>query len=125
MQSRAPAPRISDHPDDARLPLIPDGPRNALLVAAARGLLRAGQLWRVNFSVAGQLAGGRGLVPLLGGVGWEHLRMREVWLFHLLEWAMSVRGGAVVDVGVNVGQTVLKVRMARPDREYVGFEPNP
>lgn len=35
------------------------------------------------------------------------------------------RSGAFVDVGVNVGQTLLKVKTLRPPICYVGFEPNP
>ena len=116
---------ISTHPDDVRVPLNPADVGNLLRVAVARGLLRAGHLWRVNFSIAGDLAGQTVRVPLVAGLGWEHLRMREVWLFHFLQWALDQRAGAVVDVGVNVGQTLLKVKAAAPGRTYVGFEPNP
>jgi FkbM family methyltransferase len=37
----------------------------------------------------------------------------------------ELRKGAVVDVGVNLGQTLLKVKAIDPEREYIGFEPNP
>lgn len=33
--------------------------------------------------------------------------------------------GDFVDVGVNIGQTLLAVRAVAPDMPYVGFEPNP
>src|SRR6185312_3881029 len=37
----------------------------------------------------------------------------------------ALRPGAFLDVGVNVGQTLLKVKVLDPDRPYVGFEINP
>jgi FkbM family methyltransferase len=45
---------------------------------------------------------------------------------HLLEAfrrAMAARSGAVIDVGVNTGQTLLKLLAIDPSRRYVGFEP--
>ena len=45
---------------------------------------------------------------------------------HLLEpfrRAMAARPGAVIDVGVNTGQTLLKLLAIDPTRRYVGFEP--
>lgn len=49
---------------------------------------------------------------------------REPWLDDVLAAALRFRRGAFVDVGVNVGQTLLKVASMDPDRQYVGFEPN-
>ena len=36
---------------------------------------------------------------------------------------MAARPGAVIDVGVNTGQTLLKLLAIDPTRRYVGFEP--
>jgi FkbM family methyltransferase len=38
---------------------------------------------------------------------------------------MAIRKGKFVDVGVNIGQTLLKVKSIDPEIAYVGFEPNP
>ncbi|WP_162806727.1 FkbM family methyltransferase [Sphingosinicella terrae] len=43
----------------------------------------------------------------------------------LLEKLLSKRPGAFVDVGANLGQTMLKVCSIDKKRSYVGFEPNP
>jgi FkbM family methyltransferase len=112
-------------PRERQLLFQPDGPINRMLTTLAHALHRRGQLWRANFTVSGRLAGRPLRVPLLFGAGWEHLRMRELWLFRALEEVMQQRPGAVVDVGVNVGHTLIKVKTADPDRDYVGFEPNP
>jgi FkbM family methyltransferase len=110
---------------EPELPFEPSGVKNAALTAAARWLYRRGWLWRANFAVAGEVGGRPLRVPFRFGSGWEHLRMREVWLFHALERVMRERAGALIDVGVNVGHTLVKVKTADPAREYIGFEPNP
>lgn len=112
-------------PRDKALPFEPDGFVNRALTATAHALHRAGALWRANFTVTGHLGGRRLRVPLQYGAGWEHLRMREVWLFRGIERLLRDRPGAFVDVGVNVGHTLVKVKAVDPARQYVGFEPNP
>jgi FkbM family methyltransferase len=112
-------------PRDKELPFQPNGIVNRMLTAAAKALNRRGSLWRANFTVTGSLAGRELRVPLQFGTGWEHLRMREVWLFNSMQRLLVGRHGAFVDVGVNVGHTLVKVKAIDPAREYVGFEPNP
>jgi FkbM family methyltransferase len=109
---------------ESQLPFQAEGVVNRALTAAARALHRRGVLWRANFTVAGQLADRPLRVPLQFGAGWEHLRMAEVWLFRGLERVMRGRPGAFVDVGVNNGHTLVKLKAVDPAREYIGFEPN-
>src|SRR3989337_2280103 len=97
-------------PRDTQLPFQPEGLVNRTLTAVARTLHRRGILWRANFTVAGRLGGRPLRVPLQFGAGWEHLRMTEVWLFHGIERIMRDRPGAFIDVGVNVGHTLIKVK---------------
>jgi FkbM family methyltransferase len=52
---------------------------------------------------------------------WE----QEGWLNGPLGRLLESADGAFVDVGVNLGQTLLKARTLRPGVRYVGFEPNP
>jgi FkbM family methyltransferase len=112
-------------PRDKPMPFEPRGLVHRALTATARAMHRRGILWRANFTVAGQIAGRPVRVPLEYGAGWEHLAMREAWLFRGIERLLPGRPGAFIDVGVNVGHTLLKVKVADPDRPYVGFEPNP
>ncbi len=112
-------------PRDQPLPFEPDGFVNRTLTATARVMHRRGVLWRANFTIAGRIAGRPVKVPLEYGAGWEHLAMREAWLFRGIKQLLPDRPGAFIDVGVNVGHTLLKVKVADPDRRYVGFEPNP
>jgi FkbM family methyltransferase len=112
-------------PREIQLPFEAEGAVNRALTWAARVMHRRGLLWRANFTVAGRLAGRPLKVPLQFGAGWEHLRMGEVWLYQAMRRVLLDRPGAFIDVGVNVGHTLIKVKAIDPDREYIGFEPNP
>ena len=52
-------------------------------------------------------------------------RPTEPWMTDLLRQLMPSREGLFVDVGVNIGQTLVKVKQVDPERAYLGFEPNP
>lgn len=43
----------------------------------------------------------------------------------LLTDLIPLKNGAFIDVGVNVGQTLIKLRTVTTTMKYVGFEPNP
>ena len=53
------------------------------------------------------------------------IRLSEPWMPRLVEGLFRLRRGAFVDVGVNLGQTLLIVAAIDSDRSYIGFEPNP
>ncbi len=61
-------------------------------------------------------------VPSIRGVTCE---VSEPWMISLLGKVLQGQNGAFLDVGVNVGQTLVKVKALDPNREYIGFEPNP
>jgi FkbM family methyltransferase len=88
-------------------------------------LARSGQLWRVNFSVAAAIAGRRVRIPVLFGQGPQNLALLEPGIFEALKKILAMRPGAVFDVGVNAGQTLLKIKALDWTREYVGFEISP
>ncbi|HMC96668.1 MAG TPA: FkbM family methyltransferase [Flavobacteriales bacterium] len=90
-----------------------------------RVLRRTGLLTRFNFSVRARIAGRRIAVPIREGIGMTLLVQDEPWMHPLLEGLLAQFPGIFVDVGVNVGQTLCKVKLIAPQRSYVGFEPNP
>lgn len=47
----------------------------------------------------------------------------EPFMTKVLERALAAKGGAFIDIGVNVGQTLIKVLAIDSKRTYVGFEP--
>jgi FkbM family methyltransferase len=86
------------------------------------------QLWRVNLSVPTQIAGQVVRIPILLGNGLQNLDIdssSEPWLMESLRRLFARRAGAFVDVGVNIGQTLIKAKALDRRRPYYGFEPNP
>lgn len=51
-------------------------------------------------------------------------RVSEPWVLDLLQVLLEETEGAFLDVGVNLGQILVKTKVAEPQRRYVGFEPN-
>lgn len=64
-------------------------------------------------------------VPILGGVGTANLFEIESYQADVLALLQGFVERGFVDVGVNVGQTLLCLKKAVPHAPYVGFEPNP
>ncbi|MDC1142879.1 FkbM family methyltransferase [Planctomycetota bacterium] len=48
----------------------------------------------------------------------------EPWLAPLVRKLLAGRDGCIVDVGANVGQTLLMCKAVAPERAYFGFEPS-
>jgi len=89
-------------------------------------LLRFNTINRLlNVTVAQKLGTSTFRLPVTGGIGLNNLEPREAWLDQVISVLLAHRRGAFIDVGVNVGQTMLKVKQAAPEAPYVGFEPNP
>jgi FkbM family methyltransferase len=82
-------------------------------------------LWRVNVSIRGTFESTPVIVPLIFGNGPQELEIGEAWLLGVMRRLFTLQTGAFVDVGMNLGQTLLKVKLLDPSREYIGFEPNP
>jgi len=80
-----------------------------------------------NFTLTGVVNSARVRVPVVAGLGmmpvplWE----QEPWLNRTIATLLAESSGAFVDVGVNLGQTLIKVKTLQADRAYIGFEPNP
>ncbi|WDQ15654.1 FkbM family methyltransferase [Rhodopirellula sp. P2] len=66
--------------------------------------------------------------PIRGDLGWGHLGDAESWMTDLLSslkiYFQSKQDHCFVDVGVNIGQTLVKQQTVTPGGAYVGFEPN-
>jgi FkbM family methyltransferase len=75
-----------------------------------------------------EINGRRFSVPIWGEIGTGNLEPSELWMLFLLEKLQHLirnDGGMFVDVGINLGQTLLKLRSVLPEFKYVGFDPNP
>lgn len=65
-------------------------------------------------------------IPLIGNLGYIHLSDHEDWMIKILERILNKStNGYFVDVGANLGQTLVKVKSIRHNINYLGFEPSP
>lgn len=62
--------------------------------------------------------------PVIYGMGRGYAIPKEVWMGQCLKAFVESKKGCVIDVGVNVGVYLVKLKAITDDVEYFGFEPN-
>ena len=77
---------------------------------------------KINFSHQTSINGTKITIPSINGVRCPNT---EKWLNKLLANLLESQKGVFLDVGVNIGQTLIKIKSIDASREYIGFEPNP
>jgi FkbM family methyltransferase len=126
MKDPLPPQRLSDRdPEATRINVLGSGLGASLKARLLKGLARSPLSWRMNFSVDARVGDHSLKIPIMLGRGYQNLQIGEAWLFRAFAKVLDRREGAFVDVGVNLGQTLIKVKLIDPQREYYGFEPNP
>ena len=61
-------------------------------------------------------------IPVINELGLDNLALSELWMSSILEKIIAIKDGTFIDIGVNTGQTLLKVKSLKPDIKYIGFE---
>jgi len=91
-----------------------------------RGLSKLRLLNKLNLESSLNVNGKTFKIPILKSNGWDNLMDGERWMSEVLRKLLEQKASAsFIDVGANVGQTLIKVKSIRPDIDYIGFEPNP
>lgn len=85
---------------------------------------KLGLLGFLNLSVKRRFNKVRFRIPIIAKTGLYNYYMSELWMIDLLKRLMPIVEGGFIDVGVNIGQTLIKLKSVDWDRPYVGFEPN-
>jgi FkbM family methyltransferase len=80
---------------------------------------------KINFTWTVKLDGKKVKVPIIRRLGTSNLTVPEAWMIDLFKNILKAKKGAFLDVGVNLGQSLIKLKCVAPDMEYIGFEPNP
>ncbi len=62
-------------------------------------------------------------IPIIRKIGF--VVSSELWMIPIIEKIISFKKGSFIDIGVNLGQTLIKVKSIETDIKYIGFEPNP
>ncbi len=64
-------------------------------------------------------------IPLLQGIGITNINIKETWFTHLLtELEKKFVNIIFIDIGANIGQTLLQIKSLNQNWNYMGFEPN-
>jgi FkbM family methyltransferase len=91
-----------------------------------RVLNRTGLLNHLNLTLFCKVNGTDFKIPLMGHTGFDIFFEKESWMGSMVKRLLDIRPyDAFVDVGVNLGQTMLTVKSINKDIPYFGFEPNP
>jgi len=80
---------------------------------------------RFNFSLTYKTKNKKFIIPVINSVGYQLYGGSEKWATDLYEKLININPGTFVDVGANLGQTLLKIASINKEIPYVGFEPNP
>jgi FkbM family methyltransferase len=64
-------------------------------------------------------------LPVFAATDFTNVFWVPTWKTDVIKRLVSADEGAFIDVGANVGQTVLDVLSSHPTVQYIGFEPNP
>lgn len=90
-------------------------------------LNRFGLIKLFNFCIATSVNNTIIRIPIIKGVGLGNYYGVEPAMIQLLEYILkkNKKEGAFYDVGVNLGQTLIKLKSVSAEIEYLGFEPNP
>ena len=93
---------------------------------ACRSLAKLNLLQHLSFNLSQKFGAQKFRVPVIDGIGYHNLiPVREEWMDTIIQKLFSIRNGCVIDVGVNLGQTLLKIASFNTNINYYGFEPNP
>lgn len=76
-----------------------------------------------NFNIRRKLNGRKVIVPVRSGI--KVTISGEKWLSGILKILFNHSDGTFLDIGANLGQTLIKVKTIDPYRNYIGLEPNP
>lgn len=65
------------------------------------------------------------MIPVMHSLGFGNLKPSELWMCDVLEKLIPLKRGLFIDIGVNLGQTLVKLKLVDRSIDYMGFDPNP
>lgn len=89
-------------------------------------LRRLNLLCVFNFNLSKTVNGVIFKIPFIRGIGINNYVINSDWLDSIiLKFIKNDPNDTFIDVGTNIGQTLIKARSLKPNISYIGFEPNP
>lgn len=79
-----------------------------------------------NYNLKTEINGRKYTVPIIRNIGYDNkFLMDGLWKSRFFSNILVKKPGDFIDVGANIGQTLLSLRSVNEDARYIGFEPNP
>lgn len=97
---------------------------NKLDVYYLKILRRIGLLDKLNLVCKSKYNNFKLKIPVQNRIGLPNMMLKSGWLDALIDLYVINDNKTFVDVGVNIGQTMLRLRTKSLDIKYIGFEPN-
>ncbi len=88
-------------------------------------LLKTKLLNYINITARKRLGEKKFKIPIIKGIGLVNMSVSEKWMIELIDNLLKIKNGVFIDAGVNLGQSLLKLKSVNPSVRYIGFEPNP
>lgn len=97
-----------------------------MILIFLRLLNKIGILKFLIFNIRTEVYSNTFSIPIIKGIGIKNIKSTESWMVGLLHKLIPlVEDKTFIDVGVNIGQTLLKLKSVSQKMNYIGFEPNP
>jgi FkbM family methyltransferase len=91
-----------------------------------KAMFSIGALKSFNFTLTKKHGNRTFRIPVINCAGFSNLATAyEPWFDKFLRAVLDVPDAVMIDVGVNIGQTIIKTASFKKDIRYLGFEPNP
>lgn len=97
-------------------------PKHPLKEMLKKLIKKTGLLNYINFTKIIKINNQKIKIPVILGLSFN---LTENWMISLLSNLLRDNKGTFIDIGVNLGKTLIKVKGIESTRKYIGFEPNP
>ncbi len=77
-----------------------------------------------NFNLKLRINDKKFIIPIIDDIGYFNCSISEPWMIDVFKILIPIEKNLFVDVGVNIGQTLLKLKSISSEINYLGFEPN-
>lgn len=96
-----------------------------LLSSLGLGKLTKKTAAKINFNLKRSYFGKKFIIPIINNLGYDNLVLYDgLWKKDFFENLLKFKDGMFLDIGVNIGQTLILLRSFNDKIKYIGFEPN-
>jgi FkbM family methyltransferase len=95
------------------------------VLPVCKRVIKQNILTKINVNIRKKINRRVYTIPIIHSLGLFHLLNEEKWMIEVLKEVTNDNDKVFIDIGSNVGQSMLKIKSVNRDIQYFGFEPNP